>query len=253
MIGVNFDQPFLEQLEFFRSKGYTLSPESWRDVWQEAHARAFTVARVTEADILVDIREALDRAQETGQTLTAFKAGIRETLEKKGWFAPTGERAIIKLPDGTTRKRLKAWRLDTIFSTNLDSAYHSGRFKQQEEVKDFFPYRQYLTAEDPAVRPAHRAMHGKVFKTDDPIWKTWYPPNGFRCRCDTRLLSEKQAKRKGLDVDTKPPKIQGEAVTPDEGFEYHPGEAGLAAWKPELGKYPAKIKSMIKGALKNAR
>ncbi|CAH8721330.1 hypothetical protein HTL2_006310 [Paenibacillus melissococcoides] len=48
-------------------------------------------------------------------------------------------------------------------------------------------------------------MHGRVFRADDPIWNTWYPPNGFRCRCTVRTLSERQVRERGLKVETTPP------------------------------------------------
>ena len=47
MIEIRFDLPFEEQLEYFRNKGYALPPGGWRDVWQAAYSRAFTVANVT--------------------------------------------------------------------------------------------------------------------------------------------------------------------------------------------------------------
>jgi len=55
MIGISFDLPFLEQIAFFQSKGFKISPTSWRNIWQEAHAGAFTVARVTDRGGLADI------------------------------------------------------------------------------------------------------------------------------------------------------------------------------------------------------
>jgi uncharacterized protein with gpF-like domain len=179
MIEVHFDKPFQEQLDFFRQKGFELSPHGWRDVWQDAHARAFTVARVTEMDVLHDIREALDTAMEKGLPLKQFKGTLQETLERKGWFAPKGERAKIALPDGTVRKRLTGWRLDTIYQTNNQAAFSVGRYKQQQEVKALRPFWQYMTDEGPNVRPEHAAHHGQVRHADHPFWNIWYPPNGF--------------------------------------------------------------------------
>lgn len=180
MIGVSFDQPFLEQLEFFRQKGFVLSPEGWRDVWQEAHARAFTVANVTEMDVLHDIRGALDKAMADGIPLKQFKQGLQETLEHKGWLAPEGERAKIVMPDGTVRKRLTGWRLNNIFETNNDTAFSVGRYKQQMGVKALRPYWMYMTDEGPNVRETHAEHHGEVRHADHPFWDEWYPPNGFQ-------------------------------------------------------------------------
>lgn len=162
MIKINWDLPFLEQLDYLRSKGIVLSPESWRDVWKQANSRAFTVARVTEMDILHDIKSALDQAMESGATLKDFKAGLKDTLESKGWLAPEGEKAKIILPDGSTRKRLTGWRLDNIYATNSQEAYSTGRYKQLQEVKDSRPYWMYVAVMDSATRPNHAALNGKI-------------------------------------------------------------------------------------------
>lgn len=244
MFEIRFDLPFKEQLEYFGSKGFVLSPESWRDVWQAAHSRAFTVARVTAMDVVADIREAVDASIKNGTTLKQFKAGLRETLERKGWLAPAGERAQVTLPDGTVRKRLTGWRLDTIYATNMQEGYSVGRYRQQEEVKTHRPYWMYMTAGDVVVRPSHAAMHGKVFHADHPVWREWYPPNGFECRCYTRTLSGRDLEREGLEEQKA-----GVAVKPDEGWNYNPGKEGLRAWKPEMGRYSAAERKLLTEAL----
>lgn len=44
---------------------------------------------------------------------------------------------------------------------------------------------QYRTAGDSRVRDEHAAMEGITLPADDPFWKQYYPPNGWRCRCTT--------------------------------------------------------------------
>lgn len=237
MMEMAFDKPFDEQLEFFRQKGFSLSPESWRDVWKQAHARGFTVARVTAMDVLTDIRGALDQAMEEGIPLKAFKKDLSKTLERKGWLAPKGEKAVEILPDGTERKRLTGWRLQTIFQTNMSAAYHVGRFKQMEAVKDARPFRQYRSQRDPSVRDAHRGLDGKVYHADHPFWDSWYPPNGFNCRCYVKSLSERQMASRGLKEEKR-----GVKAKPDEGWDYNVGKAGLDQWKPDLNKYPKALR-----------
>lgn len=236
MIGIAFDIPFAEQLEYFDSKGYAISPESWRDIWQGANARAFTVARVTRMDVLVDIREALTRAIDEGITFEQFQSDISKTLEQKGWLAPKGEDARVVMPDGTTKKRLTGWRLRTIYQTNLGTSYQVGRYKQMEDVKAARPYWQYRTAGDVSVRPTHQAHDGKVYHADHPFWDRWYPPNGFNCRCYVKTLSARQMEARGLTEETA-----GTDVLPDEGWQYNPGKEGLDAWEPELDRYPPEL------------
>lgn len=42
---------------------------------------------------------------------------------------------------------------------------------------------QYRTAGDDKVRPAHAALNGVTLPPSDPFWQTYYPPNGWNCRC----------------------------------------------------------------------
>lgn len=42
---------------------------------------------------------------------------------------------------------------------------------------------QYRTANDDRVREAHRVLQDVTLPVDDPFWLSYYPPNGWRCRC----------------------------------------------------------------------
>jgi len=55
----------------------------------------------------------------------------------------------------------------------------------------------YDAINDRRTRPAHAAMDGYIAPHDDPIWNTWYPLNGYRCRCSVIALSERQAHARG--------------------------------------------------------
>ena len=42
---------------------------------------------------------------------------------------------------------------------------------------------QYRTASDDRVRDSHAVLHNTTLPKDDPFWLSYYPPNGWRCRC----------------------------------------------------------------------
>ena len=42
---------------------------------------------------------------------------------------------------------------------------------------------QYRTAGDDRVRPEHAALNGVTLPPSDDFWESYYPPNGWRCRC----------------------------------------------------------------------
>lgn len=233
---VPFSLPFEEAIAFFASKGFAVSPESWRDVWQDANAHSFTVARVTAMDVLQDLKAEVDKALTEGVSLEQFKKDLIPNLARKGWFAPKGEAAKVELPDGTIRKRLTPWRLETIWRTNIQTAYSVGRYRQMTEpaVAEARPYWQYKAIMDRVTRPNHAAMNNKVYDHRHPIWNTWYPPNGFHCRCYVKTLSVDQVRERGLQPGIDPPG----AFEPDEGWRYNPGQAGLDAWQPDWNLYP---------------
>jgi len=229
--------PFQEAIQFFQEKGLSLSPESWRDIWQKAHTTAFTVARVTAVDVLEDIRQAVDQAIDAGTPLAEFKKGLSKLLERKGWLSPRGEDAEITLPDGTIRKRLTPWRLDTIYRTNLQSSYATGRYRQMIEVARRRPYWMYDAVGDMRTRPSHAAMDGKVYRFDHPFWDEWYPPNGFNCRCTVRTLSARQMEGSQLTEQTT-----GVGQKPDAGFAYNPGRE---KWQPDFNKYSPDARALV--------
>lgn len=235
-ISVSWNQSFKEMIEYFQGKGYEISEKSWRDVWKNANARAFTVAQVASMDVLVEIREKLDAAFESGQTLQQFKDSLWPELAKSGWLVPEGEQAIELLPDGTTRKRLTGARLDTIYRTNLGSATAVGRYEQMQATAKTRPYWKYVATIDPSTRPEHARLDGTIRPAGDKFWDKFYPPNGFNCRCRVQSLREKDMDRKGLKITSIP-----KGVEPDEGFDYNPGAAGFNSWEPDLSEYPKEL------------
>lgn len=217
-----FDLPFKEAIDYFASKGVTISADSWRDVWQDANARSFTVAQVTSMDVLVDIKGAVQKALDEGTTLRDFKDGLRPLLEQKGWFAPVGEAAKTIGPDGEEIKRLTGWRLDNIFQTNVQTAYSVGRYQQQMEVVEARQFWHYNAVLDQVTRPDHAEQNGKIYDYRHPFWDMWYPQNGFFCRCYVTTLSAEDVGERGLEVETK-----GTDRLPDEGWRYNVGAAGI--------------------------
>ncbi|MCE5335246.1 MAG: minor capsid protein [Desulfobacteraceae bacterium] len=233
-----FDLPFKEACEYFASKGIAVSPDSWKDIWQQANARSFTAAQVTSMEALTDIKGALQKALDEGTSLADFKSALRPVLESKGWFAPEGEKARTIGPDGEPMKRLNGWRLDTIYQTNLQAAYSVGRFQQMKETAEARPYWQYMAIVDSRTRYEHAAQNGKVYDYRHPFWNEWYPPNGFNCRCYVKALSGEDLGERNLSAETR-----GVNVHPDEGWRYNVGQAGLDAWQPDLDGYAGVLAS----------
>lgn len=186
-----------EAVAYFRSKGYAIT-FNWEAMAAEAHARAFTVAKVTQLDVLQSIRGELDRALAEGLTFRDFQRNLEPRLKALGWW---GQR-VVERPDGTAQvvNVTSPHRLQTIYRTNLQSAYMAGRYRDFLANVKARPFWQYVAVMDNRTRPSHAALNGKIFRHDDPIWRTCWPPNGYNCRCRVRALSQKDLERKGLAV-----------------------------------------------------
>jgi len=204
-----------EIVDFFKAKGCRITWD-WQDDWQECQAKSFTVAKVMEMDILQDIKNELVRALDSGETLQTFKQNLGSVLATKGWWKgkkevtnpDTGETAEIEL--GSNR------RMRQIFETNLTTSYRAGQYKQQWESRESRPWWMYVCKMLPTSREEHKALHGKVFRCDDPFWDSFYPPNGFNCRCDVIPLTEDEINKiehytlqPKLDKDGQPVVVNG--------------------------------------------
>lgn len=247
-----FGLPPEEAVRWFREKGFALSFD-WRDIERDAHARAFTVAKATQLDVLALIREAVDKSIASGTTLQDFQRGLKPLLEAKGWWGekevdeldidgkPTGERKVVQLGS--------AHRLRTIFATNLRQAQASGRWERMQRTKTARPYARYVCLIDGRERAAHRAWHNVILPIDHPWWETHYPPNGWGCRCKVQQLSERDLQRYGGTVTKEPPPDEmvrwqnprtGQArLVPkgiDPGFDYNPGQSPRGFQQPREKK-----------------
>lgn len=211
--------PMKEAFEFWKNKVH-LNPGEFAKLSDEAKLLAFGVSGIAKGDQLTTVFNALQKAIEQGTSFAKFKAECREIFERRGW---TGKRD---------------WRVQNIFRTNIQTAYNSGQYKRQKEMADTFPYLQYSAINDRRTRATHKAMDDMVFPIDHQFWNTWYPPNGYRCRCTTLSLTKRQVKRLGLKVETKDPtnmpisipspvtgaKLHVQQLLPDPGFSHHPGK-----------------------------
>lgn len=81
---------------------------------------------------------------------------------------------------------------------------------------------QYRTANDDNVRPQHAALHGVTLPIDDTFWQTYYPPNGWNCRCT--VVQVRKSKYPVTPHDEA--MALGEEATGDDSkgiFNFNPG------------------------------
>ncbi len=269
----SFDITPQDAIDYLKKRRKTELSWHWSDVQKQEHMRAFTVAKMTSATLLDDVRKSLDKAMAEGQSFQEWRKDIIPKLQGV-WLGKTygdlwdgmtpAEQAGKTPPTPEERDRvIKASRLETIFRTNMFNAYAAGRYRQLKEDADIYPYWRYVTAKDSAVRPAHRALEGKVFKADDPFWSTHYPPNGFNCRCIVEAVDEYDLEMQDLKVQeggntyfdeesgqTVYRDAEGEEYPCDKGWDYNVGEDTIGKKTLASKKFPPELTKAVREDLK---
>lgn len=188
--------PPTEASRYFKNKG--IQPSfSWYDVEPEEHAVSFAVAKAMQVDVLEAVQQALQQALDEGIPYREFTKQLRPRLRKLGWWG------IKKQMDPLTGKARKVQlgsprRLKTIYRANMRSARAAGQWDRIERTKQALPYLQYLLGPSERHRPLHQAKSGIILPVDDPFWSTWYPPNGWNCKCHVRQITRREAEATGI-------------------------------------------------------
>ncbi len=89
-------------------------------------------------------------------------------------------------------------------NTAIAGGQMASRWLDFEQNADIMPMLRYVTVGDGKVRQSHRALDGVTKAIDDPFWATYYPPNGWGCRCTVIQVP---------DEGERP--TQGETAPPD--------------------------------------
>ena len=229
-------QPFDAAIEFFRSK-INLPTRTWKDLWQGMHVRAFVTAGAVKAELLADMRSAVDKAISAGTTLAEFRADFDRIVARHGWQYKGG----------------RNWRSRLIYETNLAVAYAAGHWREMTDpdVVAARPYLRYVPSSSVRPRAEHMAWYNIVLPADDPWWQTHYPPNGWGCKCgvvnhsageverlraeeapgDTPIRTTAPARQNYEWTDPATGEVHRVPVGIDPGWDYN---VGHAAWGRRL-------------------
>lgn len=160
--------------------------DDYREVAEQAKAGAFAITSTLGDEAVADIRDLLQENLAKGPDMESFVEAVQERLREGN---PLSERHI-----------------ETIFRTNVSSAFSNGASKSLESpmVVDAFPYRMYWATTDQRVRHDHIALEKlglqgtNIYRADDPTWRKFRPPWDFNCRCSWNPVTVEQAARKGI-------------------------------------------------------
>lgn len=208
--------PFEEAVEWFLAKGI-MTREEFNRLSDVEKTRAFTVAKIYAADEIQRVYDACERAISLGTTLYDFRQEV-------------GDLAMSR------------WHAETVFRTNVMSAYGRGHWEQAQQTQSLMPYGRYSAVMDGRTRPSHARLHGLVYRLDHPFWQTYWPPWDYNCRCHVVLLSQWEVDRRGIKVsqiiEPDLPQVSNDFVSPARG-----------GWAPRVSKYHPRLRQQVQDAI----
>lgn len=215
-LGFSFFEEPTTVYEYMASK----KPEihfDYDEIMHDAHKKAFTIAKMTNLDLLKDMQGSLTKAFKDGIGFEEWKQSVKPILVKKGWLGN------VKVKDPNTGEKKEIYvgnrRLKTIYNTNMRTAYAKARYESQmQSLGEYFRYTAVL---DGRTRASHRRLHGKTLPKTDPFWDTNYPPNGYNCRCKVQVLTKAECEARGIT-----PLANGSFLpkAAEKDFAYNPGK-----------------------------
>ena len=160
--------PFDEAVAYLKKRD-VLTKTDYDALADKMKFRAFTASRVADGDLLKRINSALIQNETAGGTLKDFlKLTNDELLDKVGRGPNAG------------------WYWETVYRTNMQTAYNTGRAIELNEVPPLAF--EFIAIDDTRTSDICKpyATSRVILPPDDPFWETHWPPLHFNCRSTVR-------------------------------------------------------------------
>ena len=196
---------FEKAKEFLESK-IPMTKSEWLKLEPKLRFRAFTVAKLGQAELVDRVKWELARSLEEGTGYAETWNNIRDLADNSiGDFNP--------------------WYWETVFRTNTQSAYVAGKLQQYEGTgaKAY----QLMVIDDSRTTDICRNLlrqsgYGMVLPVDHDFWKKYgFPPYHFNCRTSIRAVYSSQKGPYKEKIDN-PGMKEFKTFKPQEGFGGNP-------------------------------
>ena len=196
--------PFEKAKEFLASK-IPMTKSEWLKLEPKLRFRAFTVAKLGQAELVDRVKWELVRSLEEGTGFAETWNNIRDLAENNRVFNP------------------RYW--ETVFRTNTQSAYVAGKLQQYEGTgaKAY----QLMVIDDSRTTDICRNLlrqtgYGMVLPVEHEFWKKYgFPPYHFNCRTSVRAVYSSQKGPYKEKIDN-PGMKEFKTFKPQEGFGGNP-------------------------------
>ena len=241
MDGELINQAFDEAIRAFAGRTDVVTKPRFLQLDEAARARAWTMARIADADVLSDMHDAVDKIIQTGGSFRDFIDDIEDTMQRRGWEGP------------------QAWHAQLVFNQNVGMAYTAGRWQQATQAG--VQYWRFLASEAAEPRDEHKVYYDQIFKLGEgPM-----PPLDFGCQCGWEVVFDEELsdeERAGLETQPTDDRLQtGPTIPEDQEFQFRPAsffqpleidaeeyEPGILEALQRAAANDPKLKIRVKGA-----
>lgn len=184
VVGSVLDMPWPEAVEDFLERGLVreseFAPILRRYMADSEEGRALLLNRLRERT-----EQMLAAAIDEGTTQAEFAADF------------------AAFTDGLGISRANPAYLETVFRTNIQSAYGEQREKAilDPDVVAARPYVELLVVDDARTSDICRPLSGLIFETLNPAWRSARGPNHFNCRTSTATRSAADVKGRTISAE----------------------------------------------------
>lgn len=170
------DVELIENLSYEEAVQYlkkrdVLTKIDYDDLNNKLKFRAFTASRINDGQLLSRINSALIKNVKDGNGLGDFLRMTKDDLLDKVGMGPN-----------------QGWYWETVYRTNVQTAYNAGRAMGFEEDNPLAL--ELIAIDDARTTDFCRQFAGRHFilPYDDPFWETHWPPFHFNCRSTVRAI-----------------------------------------------------------------
>lgn len=218
--------PYAEAVEYLKKRD-VIKKVDYNKLSDKMRFRAFTASRIADGDLLKRINSELIKNVNDGKGLKDFLSLTKTDILNKVGMGAGGQ----------------GWYWETVYRTNVQTAYNTGRMMGFEEDKPLALH--FVGIEDSRQTDVCHSLSNVIRPYDDPLWEKYIPPLHFGCRSTVRAIYDEDE----LPEDWS--SLEG-IEKPAKGFGTNPLEND--SWWNELSSQVARAKEYgVQGEIEAAK
>ena len=187
--------PYAEAVEYLKKRD-VIKKVDYNKLSDKMKFRAFTASRINDGKLLEKLNAEMIANVHDGKGLKDFLSLTKTDILDKIGMGPN-----------------QGWYWETVYRTNVQTAYNVGRAMGFEEDKPLAL--EFIGIDDARQTDVCHSLMGIVRPYDDPFWENHFPPLHFNCRSTVRAIYDEE------ELPEEWSKIDG-AESPAKGFGKYP-------------------------------